>query len=177
MNYECSLFYGPYFYDDVSDFFFTENLINDGLTFFFSVCVLFWENKVAKLSSKFLTEGKYFNTTASDVQECHSCVTITFVLKGKWDSYILNWKQLPHHVWIIFNFVLKIVCYLLTIKQKIDWEKRFKGTNLDLTSIIKHRQRSYEHNISTCVNGTKDLAFQNLNLKTLPVIQIGDSCW
>lgn len=150
MNYECSLFYGPYFYDDVSDFCFTENLINDGLTFFFSVCVLFWENKVAKLSSKFLTEGKYFNTTASDVQECHSCVTITFVLKGKWDSYILNWKQLPHHVWIIFNFVLKIAFYMLTLKE--DW------TILALSNIGNVPINT----TFPCVNGTKDLVFQNL---------------
>lgn len=67
MNYECLFFYGLYFYDDVFDFFFIENLINDGLIFFFSVCVLFWENKVVKLFSKFLIEGKYFNIIVSDV--------------------------------------------------------------------------------------------------------------
>lgn len=131
-------------------FFFTENLINDGLTFFFSVCVLFWQNKVAKLSSEFFTKGKYFNTTASDVQECHSCVTITFVLKGKWDSYILNWKQLPHHVWIIFNFVLKIAFYMLTLKE--DW------TILALSNIGNVPINT----TFPCVNGTKDLVFQNL---------------
>lgn len=46
MNYECSLFYGPYFYDDVSDFFFTENLINDGLTFFLAFVYCFEKTKL-----------------------------------------------------------------------------------------------------------------------------------
>lgn len=46
MNYECSLFYGPYFYDDVSDFFFNENLINDGLTFFLAFVYCFEKTKL-----------------------------------------------------------------------------------------------------------------------------------
>ncbi|XP_062599177.1 uncharacterized protein LOC134260638 [Saccostrea cucullata] len=75
LNNEVSLFYGPYFYDEVFEFLLKTSL-NDDLTCVFikRICTVL-KSKGSKLFSEFLSGGKYFNITTTDLPECESCDT------------------------------------------------------------------------------------------------------
>ncbi|XP_061163864.1 myb-like protein X [Saccostrea echinata] len=81
LNNEVSLFYGPYFYDEVFEFLLKTSL-NDNLTCVFikRLCNVL-KRKASKLFSEFLSGGKYFNISGNELKECNSCDTNNICLE------------------------------------------------------------------------------------------------
>ncbi|XP_061177421.1 uncharacterized protein LOC133186202 [Saccostrea echinata] len=81
LKQQLRLFYGPQFYDSVSDYLFDCCLHNDLTTVFLKRLCGVLKTKVEKIFSDFLSGGKYFNVNPDVLSECSSCISNNICLE------------------------------------------------------------------------------------------------
>ncbi|XP_062597563.1 uncharacterized protein LOC134258988 [Saccostrea cucullata] len=95
LKQELRLFYGPQFYDNVSDFLFDCCLHNDLTAVFLKRFCGVFKTKVEKIFNDFLSGGKYFNVTQDILEECSSCVTNNICVERLFGKLDYNLKAGP----------------------------------------------------------------------------------